>query len=606
MKKHFFFLLAICILATLQLSAQWSALNTAVWAQKTGNKVGWDAEKGTQVAVDADGNRFMTIQGDNTAMTLAPYNNTIHLNGDSITGVTKSSVLVKIGADGKKVWFIDMDKTKDFARNSYTFSNIALDADGNIFIAGVVNGGGMDTTLVGNNIPINRYIYPKSISDKKDSIWWAPYDKRRNFSGFVMKYTNAGEFVWGKSYPGLNNNFMDMKIKDDSVYVAWVGHDNLNKACIAKINRNTGEYFFNKTFTVGGNGATPHQLCFVGNRVYVLHRGTTTYNGVTFTGGTVYIAEINPATGAFKPDYTAISTTGINTNIYGGYQPNKSYGLQILPKGQNAIYLTGATNSVAAGATASIAGNTITNESTVSSFITFNTTLTMNANGTFETTGLAINKIEEQLTAFSGNYSVVSNVNSNSDLYTVITSYTGGGLRVKISGDTNTYPSASTSSRSMIFKTATTGTFSYVDKISGGANCPFVRSVVFDPFDNLYALYSTYDNVTFGTISTNLNGKRGWLLAKYSLDNSTAINELNSNQEELKIFPIPAKTDLTISTATAKLVAVSLMNASGQIVYKCNATENTVNLNLNGLAKGVYVVLGQTLNGMLKKTIIIN
>ena len=68
MKKQFLFLLAACTLATFQLSAQWSGLNTATWTgDNPGNAVDWNGVKGTQVVGDAAGNCYMTIQGNNSA-----------------------------------------------------------------------------------------------------------------------------------------------------------------------------------------------------------------------------------------------------------------------------------------------------------------------------------------------------------------------------------------------------------------------------------------------------------------------------------------------------------------------------------------------------------
>ena len=375
---------------------------------------------------------------------------------------------------------------------------------------------------------------------------------------------------------------MDIALKDDSLYVAWCGHVDGGTFSIAKINKNTGTYFYNNKLDIGGS-AVVMKLVFVGNRDYILHNKTGNFNGTNFTGGNSYLAELNPANGAFKSTYTAFSLTNISSTP----QINNGSGLAVLPRSASEVYVTGSTNSLAAAATASFAGNTITNTSSKTNPVHFATILTMNADGTFATSGLTINTITEQNNGLSA-FQARSNVNSSGDLYTALTGFVnnGSGLQVLVSGDATVYPTGGGNEHSIILSMKhNVSTYSYLDKVVSefNTNCPYIKEISFDSNKNLYALYTMYPNayLKFGTyqFAGSSDMRFGWAVGKYTDPSlTTAVNPAGTASG----VSIMAVSNGIILSESAQVEA---FNFTGSTVYKGN-----VNGQLIPLAKGAYIV----------------
>lgn len=101
----------------------------------------------------------------------------------------------------------------------------------------------------------------------------------------------------------------------------------------------------------------------------------------------------------------------------------------------------------------------------------------------------------------------------------------------------------------------------------------------------------------------NMNG--GFILAVQ--DTTTlSVNDIQNNENQVLLYPNPAKDVLTVSTKTA-LNEITLYDISGkQVLNKNNLTSNSETISLNKLSGGMYLVTIKTEKGIQTKKLIIN
>ena len=75
---------------------------------------------------------------------------------------------------------------------------------------------------------------------------------------------------------------------------------------------------------------------------------------------------------------------------------------------------------------------------------------------------------------------------------------------------------------------------------------------------------------------------------------STSSNEFS--MQDFKVYPIPAKDEITVETDGKELCSVKLLTQSGTVVYQSIIKGNKHRINMSNLSNGVYFVTVKTDN----------
>lgn len=107
--------------------------------------------------------------------------------------------------------------------------------------------------------------------------------------------------------------------------------------------------------------------------------------------------------------------------------------------------------------------------------------------------------------------------------------------------------------------------------------------------------------VVFNLINNGTTTINAWLddFCFGSLPSSISENNINNN---ITIFPNPVKDQLTITTENEKINSIKIMDVTGKTTKI--VTENTTNINVADLAKGLYILQIQTDKGIGTKRFI--
>jgi gliding motility-associated-like protein len=301
---------------------------------------------------------------------------------NNIVGLHGSSALVKYNSVGGLSWFVDMEYGYDaplghdhhypiidrpFSGRNYAFEKVVTDTNNDIYILGIsANDNEIDTTITAQNTPLNRFWYPKTLSGSLDSLWVSSmredgHEKHKKSSGFLLKYSKDGKYLWGKNFDGYNNVGIDLAFKsgnipaNDSIFVTWSlhgGNGANNKTIGVACYKPDGNVNFPTSIKNPGSVNTSWQgdeenFCFIENRKFVLRRqknASVTLDGVVFTGGTHFIIELDN-NGRYKSNYTPLTLSNIITSLDKNFaitfQERTYRGLKLLPRGGGGFYLTG-------------------------------------------------------------------------------------------------------------------------------------------------------------------------------------------------------------------------------------------------------------------------
>jgi len=94
------------------------------------------------------------------------------------------------------------------------------------------------------------------------------------------------------------------------------------------------------------------------------------------------------------------------------------------------------------------------------------------------------------------------------------------------------------------------------------------------------ALVIIGDTIFAGTDSSGV-----W---KRSINNITGIDETNNNENNIAVYPNPAKDKLTIKSLQKS--TIEILNIQGQIILQQQIQQGKIDINISGLAKGVYIL----------------
>jgi hypothetical protein len=111
-----------------------------------------------------------------------------------------------------------------------------------------------------------------------------------------------------------------------------------------------------------------------------------------------------------------------------------------------------------------------------------------------------------------------------------------------------------------------------------------------------------------------VGGTSGWPAAYYylddvsvELDTTQGVGDMAINKPEILIYPQPARDKLTISNcAQAKQTLVSIFNMQGQQMISAQfQDQNTIELDVNALVKGIYLLKIQSENDVVNRKLLI-
>jgi hypothetical protein len=122
------------------------------------------------------------------------------------------------------------------------------------------------------------------------------------------------------------------------------------------------------------------------------------------------------------------------------------------------------------------------------------------------------------------------------------------------------------------------------------------------PPTNQFALFHDFDSLTF--ISDSNVSNPFWSVHFYGKRISllTDINDKGNNQQ-LKIYPVPATETLTIETPQKTIIEI--LNIEGQSIMTTAIVDRKTIIDLEGLSSGVYIIKATTDKGVVIKKIII-
>ncbi len=83
----------------------------------------------------------------------------------------------------------------------------------------------------------------------------------------------------------------------------------------------------------------------------------------------------------------------------------------------------------------------------------------------------------------------------------------------------------------------------------------------------------------------------------------TGVDELN--MLGIKVYPNPASDVVTIESTQTNLISYALIDLSGKVVKKGDATEGTITLNVEALKDGIYTISITTENGILSRKLVL-
>ena len=84
----------------------------------------------------------------------------------------------------------------------------------------------------------------------------------------------------------------------------------------------------------------------------------------------------------------------------------------------------------------------------------------------------------------------------------------------------------------------------------------------------------------------------------------TNIENISRQQNAVKIFPNPAKDNISIRS-DLKIEQLIIYNQMGQLVYQTQPTDNTLNVDVSDLEHGIYFIRVQTNEGAMLQKIVV-
>ncbi len=103
---------------------------------------------------------------------------------------------------------------------------------------------------------------------------------------------------------------------------------------------------------------------------------------------------------------------------------------------------------------------------------------------------------------------------------------------------------------------------------------------------------------TMYTLTGTINGCTSTAFVSVIVYECVGINSLSSNGNDLKVYPNPTSSDLTIELKKDGIFKIELIDVTGKVVLLKSTEEEKLNLNINFLSNGVYYLKAKSQNTM--------
>jgi hypothetical protein len=548
-KLHFFFLLILYF----SFSVFNSSAQSPPWLWAKGSTGGFSPEQGVGIAVDANGNSYITGYSNNASITFGSITLT-NAGG-------RDFFIVKHDASGNALW------AKRAGGTSYEEGTaIAIDASGNSYVTGHFTG----PTITFGSTTLTNANGSNLLTDM-----------------FVVKYDVSGNVVWAKRAGGMaDDKGAGIAVDANGCYV-------------------TGQFFspsivFGSTTLTNTNSGGTYSDIFVvkydasGNAMWAKRAGgipgsdNADYGkGIGFdANGNIYV------TGGFK---SSIITYGSDTliNSFSGYAD-----IFIIKYDASGNVVWGKK----AGGNRGDEGNSISVDASGNSFITgqFNSptiifgsdTLT-NVTGSNNIGDAFVARYDvsgNPLWAKSGGGTVTdygSHVASNSIGDCIVTGYFDGPSITL--GSTTINNSSALYCDFFIVKYDVSGNMLWA-KGGGGTNYDFANGIAVDANNNSYITGGFITSITFGSTTLTSAGTT-FFVAKLAA-NPVGIEEAN-NEDGLFIFPNPSSEKFIIEMkGMLKHVQYDIFvyDVIGEKVFEQKSFSEKIEINLSHQPNGIYFV----------------
>jgi hypothetical protein len=527
-----------------------------IWAKEIG---GTGNEEGQAIAIDASGNVYITGTFSGT-VDFDPGVGTFNLTSAGGSGIFIS----KLDDSGNFVWAKAMSGTVD----GYSYS-IALDASGNVYIAGFFQG----------------------TVDFDPGVGIFNLTSAGGYDIFITKLDSLGNFVWAKRMGGAGEDYGKATSVDASGNVYTIGSFH------GTVDFDPGTGIYNLT-SAGNNDIFISKLDSSGNFVWAKKIGGTNDDfgialaidssaNVYITGNFRGTADFNPGSGTFNltsagNDDIFISKLDSSGNFVwakaiGGAGYDGGQSLVLDPAASGDIYTTG----FFAGTVDFDPGAGV-----------FNLTST-GGNAIFISKSDSAGNFvwAKAMGGTSGNigYSIAldpsGNVYTTGEFYGTTDFDPGAGIfNLTSAGYTDIF----------ISKLDSVGNFVWA-KAMGGTDYDHGSSIALNASGNAYMSGFFFSpSISFGSTTLTNAGNYDMFIAK--LDNTITGIESVKDNNRISFYPNPANNYFTIALGSNnKKIKITITDITGKIIYTTTATETqNIEVNIKDFAEGIYVVRIQT------------
>ena len=149
--------------------------------------------------------------------------------------------------------------------------------------------------------------------------------------------------------------------------------------------------------------------------------------------------------------------------------------------------------------------------------------------------------------------------------------------------------------------TAYIDSYSWIDPIHVEIIWVFQGSGMTSTISAVYEVNQGQSGTYIALISINCGTKTVTTYsAEIYIDQYTGIGNLQSNDNQLKLYPNPANDYLNVSFQSNGNATISIFNATGQLVRQFNSTTTgNTTINVSDLQKGVYILQIETENSVV-------
>ena len=125
---------------------------------------------------------------------------------------------------------------------------------------------------------------------------------------------------------------------------------------------------------------------------------------------------------------------------------------------------------------------------------------------------------------------------------------------------------------------------------AGGYNDDLCRGgIAIDRNKNLYISGMYWNSpIIFGSDTLNNDGYYDAFIAKLGFDTITGIKEINNKAGNIAVYPNPTTGNITIESLQKS--TIEIIDIQGQTILQQTAQQGKTDIDISGLAKGVYIL----------------